>query len=59
MTWEAIHTVTNQAFHDVLPDNEDILVNINVDNIVVVEMPHKDMFLGQGIICFFARKFLR
>jgi hypothetical protein len=61
---ETIHVVTNQALHDMIPNKEDILVNVEADNTVEVQMPHKDilmafsMFNDRGIICFFMRKIL-
>ena len=60
--WETIHVVANQALHDVLPDDEEILVDAMTDDIVEVELPRKDilkafsMFHDRGIICFFTGK---
>ena len=57
--WETIHVFANQALHDVLLDDEEILVDAMTDDIVEVELLHKDilkafsMFHDRGIICFF------
>ena len=41
--WETIHAVANQALHDLLLDDEEILVDAMTDDIVEVELPRKDI----------------
>ena len=37
--WDVMHVVANEALHEILPDNIDIVANVEEDAIVEVEMP--------------------
>ena len=60
--WDVMHVVANEALHEILPDNIDIVANVEEDEIVEVEMPRREilkafsMFHERDIICFFTRK---
>ena len=60
--WDVMHVVANEALHEILPDNIDIVANVEEDEIVEVEMPRREilkafsMFHERGIICFFTGK---
>ena len=55
--WETIHAVANQALHDLLLDDEEILVDAMTDDIVEVDILKAfSMFHDRGIICFFTGK---
>ena len=41
--WEVMHVVANEAHHDILPDNADMIVHVEVDEIVGVEMPRREI----------------
>ena len=57
-----MHVVANEALHEILPDTIDMVANVEEDEIVEVEMPHREilkafsMFHERDIICFFTRK---
>ena len=57
-----MHVVANEALHEILPDDIEMVVNIEEDEIVEVEMPRREnlkaffMFHERGIICFFTGK---
>ena len=54
--------VANQTLHDIIPNNEGILINVKADDIVEVEMPYTlkafSMFHYRGVICSFTKTFL-
>ena len=60
--WEVMHVVANEALHEILPDDIEMVANIEEDEIVEVEMPRREilkafsMFHERGIICFFTGK---
>ena len=60
--WEVMHVDASEAPHEILPDNIDMVANVEEDEIVVVEMRRREkfkafsMFHEQDIICFFTRK---
>ena len=60
--WEVMHVVANEAFHEILPDNIQMVANIEEDEILDVKMPRREilkafsMFHKRGIVCFFTGK---
>ena len=57
-----MHVVANEALHEILPDDIEMVANIEEDEIVEVEMPRREilktlsMFHERGIICSFMGK---
>ena len=60
--WDVMHVVANEALHEILSDDTNMVANVEEDEIVEVEMPHREilkafsMFHERGIICFFTWK---
>ena len=41
--WEVMHVDASEAPHEILPDNIDMVANVEEDEIVEVEMPRRDI----------------